>query len=127
MQIVEIVIANYIYIIICFSYHISYMLYDFMQDGMIFSFYGNWLKKEINYNKFVDIYNQKEDTKILMEKVELKSWKKPLGLCLKCFHVWINILIILISYFLLNQNFNFFIFTICMAYSYTKLAEKYYE
>ena len=43
---------------------VSFMLYDFMQEGMIFSKYGKWIET-------------------------LPEWLyKPLGGCLKCFHVW---------------------------------------
>lgn len=48
---------------------LSFMLYEFMQEGMIFSFWG----------KFID---------------GLPTWlNKPLGGCLKCFHVWVVIFV----------------------------------
>lgn len=48
---------------------LSFMLYDFMQDGMIFGWYG----------KLID---------------RLPTWlNKPLGGCLKCFHVWVVIFV----------------------------------
>lgn len=70
----------------------SGMLYDFFQPGMVFGRYGEWLFKDE------------------------KWWKKPLGACLKCFHIWVcigyilalgtldikNILYISISYFILT-------------------------
>lgn len=122
-EIVSHVIANYAYIIIAFSYYISFMLYDFMQDGMIFGFYGKWLKKEETYNKFVDAHNSKEDTTILLDYVEVPFWKKPLGLCLKCFHVWIALIIAII--FL--ENINYLLLIVTISFSYHKLVQNYYN
>lgn len=56
---------------------LSGMLYDFFQPGMVFSKYGDFVFKE-----------EREDK-------EPKWWKKPIGGCLKCMHVWVCILFIL--------------------------------
>lgn len=57
---------------------VSGMVYDFFQEGMIFSFYGDFLFKEER------------------EGLNMPKWKKPIGGCLKCFHVWVCILFLLI-------------------------------
>lgn len=76
----------------------SGMVFDFIQPGMVFSKYGDWVFHE--------------------ERLELDmpKWKKPLFGCLKCTHVWvciiylilagdfniINLLYISLSYFILT-------------------------
>jgi len=95
--------ANYGYLLMAFSYYLSYMLYDFMQEDMIFSFYGDWLKKQKN-NK-------------------ISFWKKPLGLCLKCFHIWIFIILQIIFI----KQFSLFLFILCLSFSYHKLVKNYYN
>lgn len=57
----------------------SGMVYDFFQPGMIFSRYGDWLFHE--------------------ERLEwnMPWYKKPLGGCLKCFHIWVCIVFIILS------------------------------
>ena len=102
-EIVEIVSANWIYIVLVYSYAVSYMLYDFMQDGMIFSFYGKWLKS-IN-----------------------STLAKPLGACLKCFHVWIFITLYIISLYMFNQSFNVLLLIIALGFSYHNLVKNYYN
>jgi len=67
VEIVSLVNVDYIWLLL--TPLLSYMLYDFMQDGMIFERYGKWLET-IN-----------------------KTIAKPLGLCLKCFFVWVFILV----------------------------------
>lgn len=69
-KIVMIVFANYWVLL---SPCLSYMLYDFFQEGMIFEKYGKWLET-IN-----------------------PTIAKPLGNCLKCFHVWIFFFVSLLS------------------------------
>lgn len=65
VEIASLVSADYLVLLMPMM---SFMLYDFMQDGMIFSRYGKWLNT-------------------------LPSWlAKPMGLCLKCFHIWVCIL-----------------------------------
>lgn len=60
-------IAEIVSVSILLTPFLSFMLYDFMQDGMIFGWYG----------KLID---------------RLPTWlNKPLGGCLKCFHVWVVI------------------------------------
>ena len=67
VEIVSLVNVDYIWLLL--TPLLSYMLYDFMQEGMIFERYGKWLET-IN-----------------------KTIAKPLGLCLKCFFVWVFILV----------------------------------
>jgi len=66
----------------------SYMLVDFMQAGMIFESYGKWLQ---NINPI---------------------FAKPLGLCLKCFHVWIVFFVALFF----NVEIDKFIITLPISY-----------
>ena len=75
VEIVSLVNVDYIWLLL--TPLLSYMLYDFMQEGMIFERYGKWLET-IN-----------------------KTIAKPLGLCLKCFFVWVFILIVLVKFILL--------------------------
>lgn len=103
-MIVQFVSANYVYILLVFSYAVSFMLYDFMQEGMIFEFYGKWLNNGKN-----------------------NIIKKPLGLCLKCFHVWVYIMILILSIVFFNQNFNLLFFIITLGLSYSKLVKNYYN
>lgn len=116
------VYANYGYLLMGFSYYLSYMLYDFMQDDMIFSFYGNWLKKEQKFNKIVELNNSNESNQ-LMEFIKIPSWKKPLGLCLKCFHIWIFIILQIIFI----KQFSLLLFILCLSFSYHKLVKNYYN
>jgi len=101
--IVTLASANLIYLLIAFcSSFISYMLYDFMQDGMILDFYRKAIEK-------------------------LPSiLGKPLGLCLKCFHVWINIFIFSI-HVIEGGNINLFFFIIATAISYHILLKNWYN
>lgn len=137
MQIVEFVCANYHYLLLIYSYKISYMLYDFMQDGMIFSLYGKWLRREENRNLEIEMHNNRlsEDLeKGIIELSELRFidritvpfWKKPLGKCLKCFHVWVFLLLFIFCLFI-GKDFDFLFFITSLAISYTKLAKDYYE
>jgi hypothetical protein len=82
---------------ILFLPFLSFMLYDFTQSGMIFQKYGNWLKK---INPFLG---------------------KPLGLCLKCFHVWIVIIFSLII------GVSFIKFIISLGISYVILVKLFYD
>jgi hypothetical protein len=78
----------YVDTILIFTPLLSFMLYDFMQDEMIFNKYGKWLNT-IN-----------------------PTLAKPLGKCLKCFHVWIFIIISLI----VGVDFFKFITTLPLTY-----------
>lgn len=82
---------------ILFLPFLSFMLYDFTQSGMIFEKYGNLLKK---INPFL---------------------AKPLGLCLKCFHVWIVIIFSLII------GVSFIKFIISLGISYVILVKLFYD
>lgn len=76
---------------------VSYMLFDFMQDGMIFSRYGKWL----------ETINQ--------------TLAKPLGACLKCFHVWVCIIAGIII------GVTFLKFIILLSISYVILVKLFYN
>ncbi len=76
---------------------LSYMLYDFMQVGMVFEKYGTWL----------NTINQ--------------TLAKPLGKCLKCFHVWIVIISSIII------GISFFKFIILLSISYVILVKLFYD
>ena len=76
---------------------LSYMLYDFMQDGMVFERYGRWLET-IN-----------------------ETLAKPLGKCLKCFHVWICIIAGIII------GVSFLKFIILLSISYLLLIKLFYN
>lgn len=95
--------ANYNYLALLIVPYLSYMLYDFMQPNMILSWYGDWLRN--GKREFI---------------------KKPLGLCLKCFHVWVCI----ITFLMLNNfDFLFFInikFIFALSLSYGILVKEYY-
>ena len=82
---------------ILFLPFLSFMLYDFIQQGMIFEKYGDWLE---TINPFV---------------------AKPLGLCLKCFHVWIVIIFSLII------GVPFIKFIISLGISYVILVKLFYD
>ena len=137
-SIVKYVSANLVYLLLIYSYCVSYMLYDFMQDGMIFSFYGRWLRKEENRNLEIETHNNRlsEDLEKgiielselkLIDKVIVPIWKKPLGLCLKCFHIWIYIILYIIILIFLNQSINVAFFIISISISYHKLVKNYYS
>lgn len=97
---------------ILFLPFLSFMLYDFMQLGMIFEKYGNWLKKE-------EYFNNK--TKSVKKHLPIPFYKKPLGLCLKCFHVWIVIIFSLII------GVSFIKFIISLGISYVILVKLFYD
>ena len=137
-SIVKYVSANLVYLLLIYSYCVSYMLYDFMQDGMIFSFYGRWLRKEENRNLEIESHNNRlsEDLEKgiielselkLIDKVIVPIWKKPLGLCLKCFHIWIYIILYIIILIFLNQSINVAFFIISISISYHNLVKNYYS
>lgn len=84
-------------LILLLSPFLSYMLYDFMQDGMIFSKWGQWLET-------------------------IPVWiAKPLGLCLKCFHVWVVIILALVV------GVPFLKFIISLGVSYVILVKLFYD
>lgn len=102
-RIVSLAFANYPYLAILLVPYLSYMLYDFTQPNMIFSFYGDWLRN--GKNDFI---------------------KKTLGLCLKCFHVWLSMLVFGI---LVDFDILFFIsikFILALSLSYGILIKEYY-
>ena len=116
-KIVNLASANYSYLALLIVPYLSYMLYDFMQPNMILSWYGDWLRKEQDFNK---------KTKVLKKHLPIPIYKKPLGLCLKCFHIWVCIIIFLI---LNNFEFLFFInlkFIFALSLSYGILVKEYY-
>lgn len=115
-KIAMIVFANYWVLL---SPCLSYMLYDFFQEGMIFEKYGKWLTKEESWNNRLterikslneELINCKltltdygvkcineELAELEKSIVKIPFYKKPLGGCLKCFHVWIFIIVGLLS------------------------------
>lgn len=94
MTVIEFVIVS-----LC-SPCVSFMLWDWMQKDMILQIAGNWVNKEIYHNSDIA-----EKIKILQDEktpeaeeaishlrnteLKVKRYKKPLGACLKCFHVWV--------------------------------------
>lgn len=93
----KIVSLAYVELFILLLPFVSYMLYDFTQEGMIFERYGSWLN---TINPFI---------------------AKPLGLCLKCFHVWIVII------FSLILGVTFIKFIISLGISYVILIKLFLE
>ena len=136
-RIENLALANYSYLALLLVPYLSYMLYDWMQDGMILEWYGDWLRKEESRNKEIDFHNELQQNDLekglitmnevyLLKKVKTPFYKKPLGLCLKCFHVWICILVFLS---LSNFDFLFFInikFILALSLSYGILVKEYY-
>lgn len=78
------------------------MLYDFMQENMIFNFYKKTIEKLPDF------------------------LSKPLGLCLKCFHIWICIIIFSI-HVIKDGDSNLFFFIIATAISYHILLKNWYS
>ena len=129
--------ANYTYLALLIVPYLSYMLYDFMQPNMILSWYGDWLRKEENRNKEIEFHNELQQNDLekgiitinevyVLKKLKTPIYKKPLGLCLKCFHVWVCIITFLI---LNNFDFLFFInlkFIFALSLSYGILVKEYY-
>ena len=136
-KIVNLASANYTYLALLIVPYLSYMLYDFMQPNMILSWYGDWLRKEENRNKEIEFHNELQQNDLekgiitinevyVLKKLKTSIYKKPLGLCLKCFHVWICIITFLI---LNNFDFLFFInlkFIFALSLSYGILVKEYY-
>ena len=84
-------------LIILLSPFLSFMLYDFMQPGMIFQRWRRWLET-------------------------IPVWiAKPLGLCLKCFHVWVVIIIASVI------GVPFLKFIISLGVSYVILVKLFYD
>lgn len=88
---------------------LSNLFDDCLQDGMIFSFYGRWLRKEQLRNFEIKQHNDRlvddiENGIILMQDAEFVEqikepfWKMPIGGCIICTNVWITILLILLYY-----------------------------
>lgn len=135
----SLLIQNEIYLMIIGLPFVSSMLYDFFQKGMIFEFYGNWLFKEDRHNEMVESNTlpPMDFTKgglvtneIIQDYGKIKEtpfYKKPLGNCLKCFHIWVCIVFTL-SYFLLNHlDLNLFKWITSVGISYFILIKKNYE
>lgn len=76
---------------------LSFMLYEFIGEGMIFEKYGKWIA---TLPEFIG---------------------KPLGLCLKCFHVWV---VILFSLFI---GISLLKFIILLSVSYVILVKLFYK
>jgi hypothetical protein len=91
-------IVAIVYVEVLILPFLSYMLYDFMQEGMIFGRYGKWLE---TINPFL---------------------AKPLGLCLKCFHVWV-----VIGFTLLFLDFELSKFIISLGASYVILDKSFFK
>lgn len=85
---------------------LSHMLYDFFQKGMIFEFYGNWLFKEER------------------QELDMPFYKKPLGGCLKCFHIWVCIFFTL-SYS--GFDVDIYKWILAVSISYYILIKNHYE
>lgn len=90
---------------VLFSPFVALMLYDFMQEGMIFEKYGRWLSKEIikkDGNKYVPKY------------------KYPMGYCLKCFGFWVIVIYTLLPFskillFTILIGIAYYILAVCIA------------
>ena len=105
-------------LVLIFSPCISYMIYDFMQKGMILSFVGEFVFKEVWYNE-----NIEDESK----KIKEPKWKKPLGACLKCFHVWIFILIYILQRIEILHIQSMLYFITLLAVSYVILFRLFYR
>jgi hypothetical protein len=140
---------NEIYLMILALPFVSSMIYDLFQNGMIFEFYGNWLFKEDRLNepleeKIAILKEELETKKLTLTNYGIESinkelsdlensikptlfYKKPLGGCLKCFHIWVCIIFTL-SYLLLNHlDVNLFKWIVCVGISYFILIKNHYE
>lgn len=125
----------------------SHMLYDFFQKGMIFEFYGNWLfredyendeikykieglKLELSESIEMSVHRAHLSDQILMLENSIKPtpfYKKPLGNCLKCFHVWICIIFTIIFSLRYHLDFNLFKWVLSVSISYYILIKNHYE
>lgn len=56
---------------------------DCMEQDMIFSFWGSWIKKEVRFN---------EKTVVKKRHINVPWWKKPLGACVFCMNTWVIII-----------------------------------
>ena len=113
-------------LVLLLSPFLSYMLYDFMQDGMIFERWGKWLREESDFNEMLESEKQKGNSSWTdddwdEEKIKVPFWKKPLGLCLKCFHVWVVIILALVI------GVPFLKFIISLGVSYVILVKLFYD
>lgn len=144
-KIADLASANWIFLSILLLPYLSFMLYDFMRKGMIFQWYGNLVNKEIYFNDEIDLQIEtlkisecfNDEIKALeLQKIYEPRWKKPLGSCLKCFHVWVVIIYFIITsiitnYFNIDLTFDnlFFItikFVIALSLSYGILYKEFY-
>ena len=91
----EIIITYKLYVLL--SPFVALMLYDFIQEGMIFESYGRWVSK-VNNDGLVPKY------------------KYPLGYCLKCFGFWIILIYTLLPFS------KILLFTILIGIAYYILA-----
>ncbi len=74
--------ADILFLIIgacCFSNFLD----DCMEPGMVFAFWGAFIKKEVRLN---------EKTKAKNKHIPVPFWKKPLGACIFCINTWVIIL-----------------------------------
>ena len=92
------VIVSLVNVNVVLSFAVSFMLFDFMQKDMIFQ-------------KWYSVISF------------LPEWmQKPLGMCLKCFHIWVGIFI-----FLITGDYDLLKFIISIAISYVILVKLFYE
>jgi hypothetical protein len=95
---------------------ISNFLDENLEQGKVFEFYGKWVRKEVWQNQAIEqaekylkgccqytaenitiTYDRKGNSEITYgenEKVEVPKWKKPLGACVYCANVWVNIILL---------------------------------
>ena len=103
---VTVMTANVNYLVLLILPFFTGMINDFFQSGMIFSRYGDFLYKELREDK------------------EMPFWKKPIGGCLKCFHVWVCIGWIAFTQGCETDIVKFILF---LSLSYYILTNRYYE
>lgn len=78
---------------------------DCMEPGMVFSFWGAWIKKEVR------------------EELLVPAWKKPLGACIFCMNVWVIFLIA--ALFVTIEPAAFLLASVGLGNSILKLILKY--
>lgn len=147
-EIVSLASANSTYLILLILPFFSGMIYDFLQKGMIFEKAGNWLFKEDQLNKSItdkievlkDQLSQTDDetekealsTEILALDSEMTPtpyWKKPIGNCLKCTHVWVCIIWMTVNwiFFIPFEISDLIKFIPYLSVSYYILVNRYFE
>lgn len=119
----EIIITYKLYILL--SPFVALMLYDFMQEGMIFEMYGRWVRHEqaieditaINKKLYENgIKEGDNDIKSKLLCTDVPKYKYPLGYCIKCFGFWIIVIYVFLPYS------EFVLFTILVGCSYSIIA-----